>query len=101
VVERLLPPTVRLLAPRKTLPVPSSSIDPAVVPPVVRPEMSSPPEALKMKRAVPPLALSLMVVVPTPVLVMVALPAVLELKKPRVSLLLILALPAVLVSKNF
>src|SRR4051812_23050514 len=79
-------PTWRLLAPSTTLPEPS--IEPAVVPPVVRVEMyrvpgfATPPSLVRMKRALPPDAWSW---IATKELLlsteMVALPAVLLLKK--------------------
>src|SRR5579864_8312639 len=94
VVERSLPPTVRVFAPRKIVPAPS--IEPAVVPPVESAEMSKKPVVLKMKRAVPPLALSNIKI--WPLLVMVALAAVLVLKNSRRLSLAMAALPAVLAS---
>src|ERR1700719_3215270 len=100
VVDRLLPPTARLFAPRKMLPAPP--IEPAVMEDE-RFDKSMLPAAPLMKRAVPPVlwsrnwvrALLMMVALPAvlwfanpkltlpPLLVMVALPAVLWLKKTR------------------
>jgi len=88
-----LPPTARFFELRKTLPAPS--IEPAVVPPVVSPEMSSWPVPFKMNRAVPPLALSAIKLPPPLLVVMVALPAVLVSRKFRFPVLVMLAPPAV------
>jgi hypothetical protein len=123
-VEKLLRPTVSVLEPRKKVPAPS--IEPAVMPAVVRPEMSTTPPALAMRRAKPPLPWPLKNVVPPAslmnvaltmagasqalsqnvappfLLVTVAVPAVLwSWKKvcPNWSLMMV-ELPAVLLSKN-
>ena len=74
VVLRLLSPTVSALPPRKTVPAPS--IEPAVMPPVVSPDISSVAVTpLRMKRAVPPEALSVNCTSLSVFVVMVALPA--------------------------
>ena len=79
VVERLLPPTVSWFEPREKVPPPS--IEPAVIPPLDREDMSNAPPARVMKRAFPPLALSTNPVSPPALVIMVALPAVLPLRK--------------------
>ncbi|MBV9630169.1 MAG: hypothetical protein JO230_18900 [Xanthobacteraceae bacterium] len=84
--------------------MPAPSIDPAVVPPPLRAEMSKLPPALVMKRAFPPEELSWNVVTAPLFVVIVALPAVLvlknstELKKPKLlaKIVVMVALPAVL-----
>ena len=94
-VERSFEPTSRFLAPSTQLPAPS--IEPAVVPPEVSPEISSAPPLCVMKVASPPLAVSTMEVVPPFVVVMVASPTVVLLTKKIVSLLVIVAFSAVAV----
>jgi hypothetical protein len=79
VVERLLLPTVSWFGPREKVPAPS--IEPAVIPPLDREDMSNAPPALVMKPAFPPLALSTNPVSPPALVIMVALPAVLSLRK--------------------
>src|SRR6202007_2563654 len=69
------------LEPKKKLPPPP--IDPAVIPPVDRADMSNAPPALVMKRAFAPVALSSNPVIPPALVMMVALPAVLALRKNR------------------
>src|SRR5215831_6313777 len=85
VVERLLLPTVSCFEP--SWKVPSPSIEPAVIPPVDREEMSNTPTvldlALAMRRAFPPVALSAKMVMPPASVIIVALPAVLALRKER------------------
>jgi hypothetical protein len=81
VVERLLLPTVSRFEP--SWKVPSPSIEPAVIPAVDRAEMSNTPPALAMKRAFPPVALSANPVIPPALVIIVALPAVLALRKKR------------------
>src|SRR5215470_17963672 len=78
-VERLLLPTVSRFEPREKVPAPS--IEPAVIPPLDREDMSNAPPARVMKRAFPPLALSTNPVSPPALVIMVALPAVLPLRK--------------------
>src|SRR5262249_39330040 len=96
VVDRLLPPTESFFEPRKIEPAPS--IEPAVMPAVVRSDRSMVPAAPLMRRAVPP------VLEPSnskrPLLVMVALPAVLKKSKNSRPLLVMVALPAVLELKK-
>src|SRR5258708_1244800 len=79
VVERLLLPTVSWFEPREKVPAPS--IEPAVIPPLDREVMSNAPPAVVMKRASPPGALSTNAVRPPAVVIMMALPAVLALRK--------------------
>jgi len=79
VVERLLLPTVSWFEPREKVPAPS--IEPAVIPPDDREVMSNAPPALVMKRASPPVALSTNPVRPPALVIMMALPAVLALRK--------------------
>src|SRR6516165_8177712 len=85
VVERLLLPTVSCFEPSWKVPPPS--IEPAVIPPVDREDMSNTPTELPMapamKRAFPPVALSAKMVIPPGFVIMVALPAVLALRKER------------------
>jgi hypothetical protein len=85
VVERLLLPTVSWFEPSWKVPAPS--IEPAVIPPVDREDMSNTPTELPMapamKRAFPPVALSAKMVIPPGFVIMVALPAVLALRKER------------------
>jgi len=50
-VEKLLPPTVSDFAPRKKVPAPS--IEPAAIPAVVKPEMSTTPPALAISGVMP------------------------------------------------
>src|SRR6266478_6576270 len=87
VVERLLKPTMRFFDPRKKLPPPS--IEPAVMPPELSPDMSTeaPEPGTRMRRAWPPVLLSINKIWPANAppggvwLIIVALPAVLELRK--------------------
>src|SRR6516225_4567026 len=79
VVERLLPPTVSWFEPREKVPPPS--IEPAVIPPLDREDMSNAPPARVMKRAFPPLALATNPVSRPALGIMGALPAVLALRK--------------------
>ena len=78
-VERLLLPTVSWFEPRENVPAPS--IEPAVIPLLDREVMSNAPPAVVMKRALPPVALSTTAVRPPLVVIMVALPALLALRK--------------------
>jgi hypothetical protein len=71
-------------------------MEPAVVPFIVSPEMSSTPPELTTRRADPPLALSKKKVCPPSWVMIVALPAVLVSAKARQQLLMMVALPAVL-----
>src|SRR5262249_59333420 len=77
VVDRLLPPTARLFDPRRIVPAPS--IEPAVMPPLESNDRSMLPVAPLMRRAVPPVLLPV---------------------KNRPRLLVMVALPAVLLSSN-
>src|SRR6516225_3941585 len=79
VVERLLLPTMSWFEPREKVPAPS--IEPAVIAPLDREVMSNAPLAVLMKRALPPVALSTNAVRPPSVVIMVALPALLALRK--------------------
>ena len=81
VVERLLLPTVSCFEPSSKVPAPS--IEPAVIPPADKADMSNTPPPLAMKRAFPPVALSVKPVIPPELVIMVALAAVLELTKNR------------------
>ena len=56
-VEKLLPPTVSDFEPRKKVPAPS--IEPAVIPAVVKPDMSTTPPALMVTGAWPAVLWSL------------------------------------------
>src|SRR5215467_9921075 len=58
VVERLLLPTVSCFEPSWKVPPPS--IEPAVIPPVDREDMSNTPPALAIKRAFPPASLAVL-----------------------------------------
>src|SRR6266702_6097099 len=98
-VERLLPPIARFFEPRKTLPTPS--IEPAVVQPVTSAEISRAPLPFRVKRAVPPLALSAIKVLPPLLAMIVAPPAVLLLKKIKSLVVVMVALPAVLLALKF
>lgn len=71
-----------------------------MVPELVRPEISTAPPALVMNRALPPLLVSRNCRTLPALLVMVALPAVLVSEKAMVPMLLMVALPAVLVLKK-
>src|SRR5262249_46510771 len=99
VVERSLKPTVSSFDPIEYVPAPS--IEPAVILPLLNgpdvPEKSTVPPALVMKRALPPLLLLVNCVSAPPLVVMVALPAVLvsenEMRLPE-PLLMMVELPA-------
>src|SRR5262245_50948700 len=99
VVERSLKPTVSSFDPIEYVPAPS--IEPAVILPLLSgpevPEKSTVPPALVMKRALPPLPLLVNCVSAPPLVVMVALPAVLvsenEMRLPE-PLLMMVELPA-------
>ena len=80
--------------------VAAPSIEPAVVPPLVSAEMSTAPPALVMNRASPPVLLPWKLVVPVPVVVIVALPAVLAPPNTKLKRLVMVALAAVLASPN-
>jgi hypothetical protein len=80
--------------------MPAPSIEPAVIPPEDRPEMSTVPPALAMKRAWPRVLMVSNNVIPPVLVVMVALPAVLVPEKHISPLLVTVALPAVLELKN-
>ena len=105
VVERLLPPTMSRFVP--SLYVPASSIEPAVMLPSPSgpelPEKSTVPPALVTKRALPPLLLAVNCVSAPPLVVMVALLAVLvsenEIRLPE-PLLMMVELPAELALRN-
>ena len=77
----MLLPTVSCFEPSWKVPPPS--IEPAVIPPVDREDMSNTPPALAIKRAFPPVALSAKMVIPPALVIMVASPAVLALRKER------------------
>jgi hypothetical protein len=105
VVERLLPPIVSSLEPNEYVPAPS--IEPAVILPSPAgpevPEKSTVPPALVMKRALPPLLLLVNCVSALPLVVMVALLAVLapenEIRLPK-PLLTMIEFPAELALLN-
>ena len=93
--RRLLEPTVSCLLPSRKVPAPS--IEPAVMPLEVRPEMSTTLPALAISRAWPPVLVPMNAVLEAaPLLVTVALPAVaLSAKVTVLPLpLLMVALPA-------
>ena len=85
VVERSLLPIVSCFEPSSKVPAPS--IEPAVIPPVDKADMSNTPPALAMKRAFPPVALSVKPVIPPELVIMLALAAVLEFDKKQVRLI--------------
>src|SRR5262245_34502132 len=70
-VERLLRPTVSCFEPRKKVPAPS--IEPAVIPVVVKLDMSTTPPTLAMRRAKPAVPWPLKYVAPPALLMNVAL----------------------------
>jgi hypothetical protein len=74
-------PTVSCFEPSSKVPTPS--IEPAVIPPVNRVEISNTPPALTMKRAFPPVTLLVRPVTPPELVIKMALPAVLALTKNR------------------
>jgi hypothetical protein len=98
VVLKLLLPTVSVFAPRKYLPAPS--IEPAVMPAEVSADISKLPPALVMKRALPPVLVSRKLTVAPLLVVTVALPAVLDWLNWTLSLLVMLAVPAELKLKK-
>ena len=98
VVDRLLPPTVMVFGPSLNVPAPSN--EPAVVPLDVRPEKSNVPVAPAFSRALPPLLVLLKDTAPPLLALMLALPAVLLSRNWRVPPMSSAALPAVLEPLN-